>query len=167
MASTGYSLTAFNQLRQKAARIQAASARVREKAGETVETIVRTAEVSGAAFLFGLGNMYFAAEKDGKLLPPSMMGVPIDLLGGALAHVGAFMGVGGKAEDHLRALGDGALAVYFASLGRGVGYKAKKDGWASLANKTLREGGSGVPHRLAGASGAPQTIEDIAKIADF
>lgn len=155
----GYSLAQFNKLVQKTDRLKAATARVREKAGETVETVVRAAEVSGAAFLLGFTNMRFSKEEGGRLVPPEMFGVPVDLLVGAGAHVLAFAGIGGKAEEHMRAVGDGALAVYFASLGRGVGLKVKQDGLKSLVSKE----GSKVA-RLAGDAGKPLTPEEIARV---
>ena len=85
------------------------------KAGEkTTERIVRTVEVSAAGFALGLVKGKWGAGI-------SVWGVPVDLIAGVGLHALGYLGVAGKAQDHLHAFGDGALAVWFSGLGAGVG----------------------------------------------
>jgi hypothetical protein len=56
------------------------------------------------------------------------MGVPLDLLVGAGAHVAGFMGVGGKHRHTLHSIGDGGLAAYATTIGRSVGVNWKTSG---------------------------------------
>jgi hypothetical protein len=86
---------------------------VKAKTEGIVNTVVHSAEVGVAAFAMGaLNGRYGGVE---------VAGVPVDL-GGALAlHALGFMGVAGKSSAHVHALGDGLLASYASTLGKGVG----------------------------------------------
>lgn len=87
---------------------------------ERTNTVINTAEVSAASFLFGLAQ--------GKFGGIEIVGVPIDLIAGLGLHVMGFMNVAGKANSrHLHAFGDGALASFFNGLGRNVGYTTQTD----------------------------------------
>jgi hypothetical protein len=106
------------------------------KADQAVDALVRTSEVSLAAFGFGVLRGRFADQGGVTLL-----GVPVDLLSGVGFHILGLAGVGGAKAHHLHAFGDGALAAYFASLGTRVGV-----GWA-------KGGGAGISGLLDAAAG--------------
>jgi hypothetical protein len=118
----GFSLSHVNALRAKMARLHGATAKIRAKAGETMETLVRTGEISATSFALGVVHTRFA---DANNAPPMVMGVPVELLAGVAAHGLAFMGIGRGMESHLKAVGDASLGMYFATLGRGVGKQLK------------------------------------------
>ncbi len=90
---------------------------VRHKGESTVEHLVSSAEVSGSAFALGVVQ--------GKYGPVSVVGVPLDLTVAAGLHLAGFLGLAGKSSSHLHAFGDGALASFFFTLGRGTGAKWK------------------------------------------
>jgi hypothetical protein len=119
------SLSQLNKLRAKAARLQASSKRVREKAGEVVANAVSTAEVSAASFGWGYASKKFGKDK------MEIGGLSYPLLAGTSLHILSFMGVGGKAEDHMRSIGDGCLAAYFYSLGEDVAVKGGVSGYGA------------------------------------
>ena len=106
------------KVRDLATRYQGMQKRVqtiKADAEEKVMVVVQTAEVSTAAFAFGLVN--------GRWNRPEVVGVPVDALAGMGFHVlGFFIDKGG---EHMHNLGDGALASYLASLGMGVGAKMR------------------------------------------
>lgn len=87
-----------------------------EKADVAVDNLIRTSEVAISAFGFGVLQGKF--KKQGGV---TLLGVPVDLLSGIGFHVLGLAGVGGRNAHHLHAFGDGALASYFTTLGRGVG----------------------------------------------
>jgi hypothetical protein len=92
-----------------------------KKAEKATQTFVRTAEVGSAAFVGGFMQGNFGAVE--------VVGVPLDLgLGGAL-HLANLLGFGGKMGDHLSNFGDGFLACYLTTVGRGAGvqFKQKRD----------------------------------------
>lgn len=86
---------------------------------ETGKTALRSVEVGGAAF--GLG---FLHGRKGNM--PEKFGVPLDLGAAIGLHLLAFSGYTKGAAQHLHALGDGALAYYFGSLGGQYGQKKRK-----------------------------------------
>jgi hypothetical protein len=87
-----------------------------EKADGAVDTLIRSSEVAVSAFAFGVLQGKF--KKQGGV---TLLGIPVDLLSGVGFHVLGLAGVGGRNAHHLHAFGDGALASYFTTLGRGVG----------------------------------------------
>lgn len=138
------------KMRNQAESLMKRSQGIRAKAEGAVQSVVRTAEVGAAAFAMGaLNGRYGGVE---------VAGVPADL-GGALAlHALGFLGVAGKSSTHLHALGDGLLASYAVTLGKGVGVnmrekalKSNKVAGARLTDAELRElAGKGT--RVAGAA---------------
>ncbi len=90
---------------------------IKRKGESTVEHLVSSAEVSGSAFALGVVQ--------GKYGPVSVVGVPLDLTIAAGLHLGGFLGLAGRQSHHLHAFGDGALASFFFTLGRGTGAKWK------------------------------------------
>lgn len=131
--------------------------KIKQSTEKTVEKIVRTGEVSGAAFACGLLN--------GKTGGVEIMGVPVELGAGLALNVLSYMNAAGKASDHLGNIGDGALASYAAMEGVKVGAE-----WARKSN-----GGSGAGALPATASGGALpdstrgnlTPEEIAQAAAF
>ncbi len=106
----------LTKARDAVQRMKASSARARKKAGETMETVVRTAEVSGTAF--GLGILQ---ARSGDPEGIKVAGVNLNLGIGLGAHLFGLLGVGRGMESHLKAVGDGALGVYAFTAGLGVG----------------------------------------------
>jgi hypothetical protein len=104
-------------------RLQSMSA----KSGETVATVVHTAEVSSAAFIAGVVQ--------GRYGGVEVLGIPMDLGLAAVLHVGAFMGFGGKMSRHLHGFGDGFLAAFLTTTGRGVGQAWKERAAVPAASK--------------------------------
>jgi hypothetical protein len=88
---------------------------LREKGEELTEQVVRTLEVSGSAFALGVvgGSNVFA---NGEIFK-----VPLELAAGLGFHALRLLGLGGKHGEHLSNFGDGGLASYAYTLGRGVG----------------------------------------------
>lgn len=85
---------------------------LRKTAEATTEKIVRTAEVGGTAFLAGVLQGRGGVE---------VLGVPLELGAGVGLNLLGYFNAAGKMSDHLNNVGDGALAAYFVTLGRGVG----------------------------------------------
>lgn len=104
---------------------------VKKKGEEIAIRVVRTAEVSGTAF--GLGVI------QGKTGGVEIMGVPLELaVAGAAAGLG-YLGAAGKMSDHLINVGDGALAAYATTMGRGVGLGWKERGVLGNSEEQERE----------------------------
>lgn len=113
-----------------------------EKADQVVDQAVKTTVTGVTAFGCGVAQ--------GRYGGIELMGVPSDLLLGVAAHGLAFAGVGGRATAYMHAAGDGALACYLSTVGRGVGGDWK--------DRTL-SGGSTSRGALNAAAGA-HTIPD-------
>lgn len=108
------------------------------RTGAAVATAVHTSEVSAASFISGvLQGRYGGVE---------VLGVPIDLGLAALLHVGGFLGLAGKMSIHLHGFGDGFLASFLTTTGRGVGKSWKERALAAPASAQgelpSRRGGS-------------------------
>lgn len=131
------------RIRNAMTKAQTRTAAIAKKGESTVNTIVRTAEVSGAAFALGLAQ--------GKYGVVEVAGVPADLAAGAALHLAAFFGIAGKSGKHLHALADGAMASYFVNLGKGTGIA-----WKDKAAKTALQG-------TPGAKLSPKELEELAK----
>lgn len=109
----------------KALRAQNRMKNITAKADKTVAIVVHTAEVSSAAFVAGVVQ--------GRTGGVEVLGVPMDLGLAAGLHVLGFAGVGGKMSGHLHGFGDGFLAAFLATTGRGVGQAMKaKQGTSAL-----------------------------------
>lgn len=110
----------FSRAQEEAERYKKALVRVQSKAEEMTGAVVTTAETSAAAFAMGLiGGRYGGVE---------IVGVPVELALGIGLSVAAHAKIAGKSSDHLHALGNGALAAYFVTLGRGVGLQMSREG---------------------------------------
>jgi hypothetical protein len=109
---------ALSKMRHQIERFKASTARAREKAGEVTHTILEIAETGGTCFAFG----YY----EGMITDPKkfeLFSVPVPLLTGVAAHAFALLGVGRGMEDHLKAIGTGALAAHLNGIGRVMGAK--------------------------------------------
>ena len=101
------------ELKDRAERLANRARSAVAKADEVIAKAVRTSEVSLAAFGMGLAQ--------GRYGSVEVMGVPMDLGAGLGLHLLGFAGVGGRHSDHLHGFGDGALASYLTTLGKGIG----------------------------------------------
>lgn len=104
----------------------------RQKADQAVETLVGTAEVGASSFALGLIQ--------GRYGGVEIVGVPLDLTAAIAFHGLAFVGVGGKLSGHLHSFGDGALATYLATLGRGAGVEMRRKALGAGASIQGEEG---------------------------
>lgn len=88
---------------------------LREKGEQVTEQVFRTVEVSASAFALGVvgGSNVFA---NGEIFK-----IPLELFAGLGFHALRLLGLGGKHGEHLSNFGDGGLASYAYTLGRGVG----------------------------------------------
>ena len=136
-------------------RISSLQERVKKikKEGEKItERVVRTAEVSGTAFAFGVIQ--------GKTGGVEVVGMPIDLLAGIGLSALGYLGAGGNMSDHLVNAGDGALASYATTMGRGVGATWALKATAGEAAAKLKGGGAKA------VKGNDLTPEEIAMLTD-
>lgn len=124
----GYSITSDSLRRAGSYATRYAKAiRSHADTGESLlQQGIQTTFVSGTAFGFGvLGGHQGAVD---------VLGVPVDVGAGILAHVAAAAGFAGKYGKQLHDIGDGALAAYFARLGARVGHN-----WARTAPRVRGE----------------------------
>jgi hypothetical protein len=110
-------LTKYRAIAEK---MQNRIAKAREHGEKIVETATRTAVVAGTALSLGV--------LQGKTGGVEILGMPLDLLVGAGAHVAGFLKLGGKSSVHLHHVGDGAIALYAGTMGRAVGANWKATG---------------------------------------
>lgn len=83
----------------------------------TKSAVVATAEVSAVALLLG----GLAGKAGGTV---EVYGVPVNAIGAVALHGAAFLSNPLSAPaQHMHALGDGALGVYFSDWGRDTGRK--------------------------------------------
>jgi len=135
-------------LKAKAMRAQSAIRNAREAVAEQVGHVVRTAEVTGVAFAFGVANGYTGGVE--------VLGIPVDLGSGVAGHLAAFL-VGGDLSLHLHAMADGAIASYATVAGVGVGAKMKERNTAAT-----RPGAPGALPGGAAAGSLPSPSADQA-----
>jgi hypothetical protein len=133
-------------IRSQGQRFAARAKNLAEKAEEAVNTFVQTTEISAAAFGFGMIQ--------GRWEGVEVLGVPIDLGVGVGLHLLGFLGVGGKAAPHMHNFGDGALACYLTTVGKGVGTSMR-----------LSAGGAASSGALPGGGAAPLSDAEIARLA--
>jgi hypothetical protein len=106
---------------QAASRTHGRARAALDKMHGVTRSVVRTAEVGGAAFGFGLlqGRLPESKQK--------VMGVDIGLGSAVMLHVLGFAGIGGDYAGHLHAAGDGALASFLTKQGILYGARMAKD----------------------------------------
>ena len=98
---------------------------MREDARKTTKHLVRTAEIGGTAFLVGLTQ----GRTDGI----EVLGAPVELVAGGALTLIALVESGEDYASHLGAVGDGAIAAYLTTLGRGVGVTMRQKALAAGA----------------------------------
>jgi hypothetical protein len=142
-----------NHAKQALTKYEALKKRIaglKEKSEHTVQQVVRTAEVGGAAFAMGLVQ--------GRTGGVEIFGVPLELGLGLGLNVFGLLGGAGEHSDHLLNVGNGCLASYATTLGRGIGTTmAAKAGGTPAAQVT--DGGA------AKTSGTRLTDREIAEMA--
>lgn len=120
-------------------------ANIREQAEATTERLVTTAETAGAAFAMGV--------LQGKTGGVQLFGVPLELGLGLGLNAFALLGGAGKHSVHLNNVGNGCLAAYATTLGRGVG--------ATWKDKSL---GGSAPAQVEAARTSGLSPGDIAAV---
>lgn len=134
---------------------------MREEATKVTKHVVRTAEVGGTAFAIGLVQ----GRTDGV----EVFGLPLELLVGGGFTVFSLLGGAGEYSDHLAAVGDGAIAAYATTLGRGVGVTMRQKALAGGGNQSpppLAAGGSaGAVGAGVTTKGVTLTPEEVAELA--
>lgn len=129
-------------LRDKYLSMKGRIANLNKKAGETIEGVVTTMEIQGAAFIFGAiqGAWFEPDPKDPNDKPGAhILGMPVEAIAGIGMVVGGLAGLGGdKWSNHLMNLGNGALAAWTSNLGRGWGFKFKKEQAAKKAGGSTK-----------------------------
>lgn len=142
MATLSFTKQDGKEAISKLASLRKRVASIREQSEQTIERIVTTAEVGGAAFAMGV--------LQGKTGGVEVFGVPLELGVGLGLNAFALLGGAGKAASHLHNVGNGCLAAYAATLGRGVGTS-----WASKnPPKQVAAAGVGFPQPMY----APQMV---------
>lgn len=121
---------------------------IRERAEQTTERLIGTAETAGAAFAAGVIQ--------GKTGGVELFGVPLELGLGLGLNAFAFLGGAGKHSDHLHNVGNGFLAAYATTMGRGVGATWGK-GKGAL--------GAGSAGSLGAAKAAGLDLSDVEQAA--
>lgn len=122
-------------------KLKARYAGVEEKANAAMRHVVQTSQVGIGAFAVGAVR--------GRFGEVSVLGVPVDLLGGVGLHVLGFVG-GGRYEEAAHNFGDGVLAGYLTTLGASIGAKwaAQKSGTAPATSTHGIMTGAAAPPAL-------------------
>lgn len=126
-------------------------ANIREHAEQTTERVVATAETFGAAFAMGVVQ--------GRTGGVELFGVPVELGLGLGLNAFALLGGAGRASTHVNAVGNGCLAAYATTLGRGVGST-----WKDKASGTTSQLGGGGQGQIK-ASGSTLSPAEVAQVA--
>jgi len=108
----------LSRLHHSARLAMARGDRIRKRAEGAIEQGVCALEVGAASFGFGVVQ--------GRTGGVKVVGVPLDLGAAVILHLAGFTGIAGKMADHAHSLGNGALASYLTSLGRGIGIEMRK-----------------------------------------
>lgn len=150
MSTTQISRAHINRIAERAKNMQSRLARFKEQAAKTTEKVVRTVEVGSAALGMGIVQ--------GRMGSVEIVGVPLELGAGVLLNLAGYFGAAGKYSDHLNNFGDGALAAYLTTVGKGVG--------AAMAQKAgLPPGGGGQINAPAKGSSDLSPAEIAAAVA--
>lgn len=97
--------------------VQNRLAKFKDHAQRTTEKVVRTVEVGAAALGVGILQGHSGSVE--------ILGVPAELGVGVALNLAGYFGLAGKHSDHLCNFGDGALAAYLVTVGKGVGTQMK------------------------------------------
>ena len=127
----------------QAKRLKESAKRTREQAGETIERVVASVEVGSAAFVLGIIQ--------GRWGPLENWPISLDLSLALGLNLAGFMGFGGaRWAPHLNNFGNGALASWTSTTGRGIGLTMKA--------KTMTPGISGAH---AGAALSDKDLDEM------
>ena len=153
-----------NALRDRYLSMKGKIAKLNERAGETIEGVVSTFEVQGAAFLFGaLQGAFYEPNPDKPNDKPGLnpFGIPVEAIAGLGMVLGGLMGVGGeKYAGHLTNLGNGALAAWTSNLGRGWGFKFSSE-------RAKAKAAGGATKGEDSSDGEPSSLRDqVAALLD-
>jgi len=124
------SMRDVDKLKNRLASLKRSSAKAREKAGESVERLLMSAEVGGTAFAFGQVQARYGGV--------NILGVPADLGVGIAANVMSILGVGRGMETHLANIGNGALAAYAFKTGHDMGVKSMQAAGKAIPQRPTR-----------------------------
>jgi hypothetical protein len=150
--TTSISKASVSRLAQRAEGLQKRMMRFKAHAEKTTEKVVRTVEVGAMALGMGIVQ--------GRSGSVEIVGVPLELGIGAGLNLLGYFGIAGKHSDHLNNLGDGALAAYLTTVGKGVGtaMKLKSLGGGSSAPAQVQAPAKGnselTPAEIAAAVAA-------------
>lgn len=144
MAAITVSRAEANRMATRVTSLQKRIGKFKEHAEEMTEKFVRSIEVGGMALATGV--------MQGKTGGVEIMGVPAELGAGLALNLLGYFNAAGKHSGHLNNLGDGALAGYLATVGRGIGVAWK--------NKQL-----GTGTQASGEGLSPGEVADIARQA--
>lgn len=105
-------------VRERLDRLKAAAGRAREKARELTTVATETLETTGTAGVIG----YLETKRETEGKPHlEVFGMELETFIGLAAHAAALTGAARGQEDHLRAVGNGGLAVMGYKKGRELG----------------------------------------------
>lgn len=104
---------------------------MKEKADRLMGAVVQTGEVVGTSFALGYVRGRFTEVK--------VVGVPLELVIGATAHIGALFS-GAKYADDMQNIGDGALAAYIVAVGAKIGDDQRKKAGGTAATPPATSG---------------------------
>lgn len=127
MAAIQVSKAHLTKAQERINSLQTKISRFKEHASKTTERVVRSVEVGSSALVVGIVQ--------GRVGAIEVMGVPFELGAGVALNLLGYFGAAGKFSDHLCNFGDGALAAYLVTVGKGVG--------DSMKSKSLGGGSSG------------------------
>lgn len=99
------------------ARAKGAVRGMKEKSDRLMGAIVQSGEVVGTSFALGYVR--------GRYTEVKLVGVPLEIVVGAGAHVAALFS-GAKYADDMQNIGDGALAAYVVAVGAKIGDEHRK-----------------------------------------
>lgn len=136
--TTNISKAHLSRLAQRAEGLQKRLARFKDNAEQTTQKVVRSVEVGAMALGMGIVQ--------GRAGSIEIMGVPLELGTGVALNLLGYFGAAGKYSDHLNNFGDGALATYLSTVGKGVG----------AAMKAKQLGGGAAPQITAPAKGSSE-----------
>lgn len=113
----------------------------REHGQKATKHVVRTAEVAGTAYAVGLIQ--------GRMGGVEVFGLPVELLAGLGLFGFSLLGGAGEMSEHAAAIGDGALAAYAVTLGRGMGAASRSGGALPAGGAAISKGESLSPEEVA------------------
>lgn len=127
----------YDALRKKFAEVKTAGAK-------SAKHLVRTGEIAGSAFACGVIQ--------GRTGGIEILGLPFELWAGIACTAVSVTGLAGTASEHVGAVGDGALAAYLTTLGRGVGTTMRSKQLGGEAPAIAAKGLSLSPEEVAALS---------------